>query len=443
MPLRVGLSGMTVLVPALLAGYFFARPAFDSIDAQLMFEVGKSMITTHTTSVPAALDPFHQQSPHPSYGLGMSILMAGTYTVGGWTGRNPQALAMLVNPALFVALALALWAWALAAGLSSARAALVALTTAFGALLLPYVPTGLSELGAALGVALCLIGVELAGRSIVASGLVAGAGSSLAVLMRPDSVLLVALPVAIALALHARRATLFYLLGLAPSAIVTGVYNLGGGSRYAGISLRHAFNHPFWDGVSGLLISPGRGLLLYAPLTILALAAVPWAWRRSHAMVILCLVLLFGRVAFFAPWFAWTGGWAWGPRFLVPGMPALVPLLAEPIRHISWRRSYVMPVVAPILALSVSVQLLGAAIRYDTDTDNLAMTAVALCTPEMGIDCVAFATSRPVEAAADGVLFDWRYFPIPEHAKKVRGGQDLVNQRLTAVRAGLLSIGFP
>ncbi|HSR23668.1 MAG TPA: hypothetical protein VLW53_08965 [Candidatus Eisenbacteria bacterium] len=405
------LSATAVALTGLFAGVLFSRRSLDSYDAQIMYAVGRSIATTHTTVVPAAADAFHRNTPHSSYGLGQSLLEAPAYLLATHTGHDPQTFAMLVNPVLFGAIALVVWAWARTAGARPVQAAVVALASGFGTLLLAYTPTGGSELGTALGIAVAILGVEVASRRPVVGSVVAGAGVGVAVLWRPDSVFLVAVPVAIAALIRSRRAFPLFLLATAPVAVATVLYFGLQGARYQGVTPGQGFSHPLGSGLYGLLLSPGRGLLLYVPLVLPALAAVPWAWRRSALVTGLCLALLVIRVVFYARWFSWNGGWAWGPRFLVPAMPALAPLLLEIVRRLKWRRWPLAAAAAAVLLISTSVQVLGAAVRYDTDTANLTMTAVW--------------RSDWDSTPQDRVLFDWRYFPIREHLAEVRAGRNL------------------
>ena len=396
--MQILLSGAGVGVTTLAAGLVLSRRALDSYDAQIMFTVAKSLATTHTTYVPRAADPFGINTPHSSYGLGQSLVEVPAVLLAMHTGFKAEALAMLLNPILFAAIALVIWAWARAASATEMQAAATALATSFGTMLLAYTPTGGSELGTALGVAVAILGVEVTRRQSLIGGAAAGAGVGVAVLFRPDSALLVAVPVAVAVLLRSLPGFPVFLLVTAPVAMLTLGYNGSHGAQYMGNPLSQAFTYPLARGVYGLLLSPGRGLLLYVPLALPALAAVPWAWRRSPLVTGLCLVLIVIRIPFYGTWYIWNEGWAWGPRFLVPAMPCLAPLLLEILRRFSWRRWPLATVASLVLGLSISVQLLGAAVRPDTDTANVLMTWVL---------------------HSDRVLFDWRYFPILEHLREL------------------------
>jgi hypothetical protein len=434
---RLGLGSVVaaaaVTLVALAAGLYFSRSALDSYDALVMFAVTKSIVTTHTAYVPAS---FGWSSPHSSYGLGMSLLEVPAYLLGNRQGRDPQILVMLINPVLFALIVLVVHLWARAARLATAPALVVTLATGFGTMLLPYTQTGGSDVGTALGVAVVVLGVELTRRRVLTGSVVAGVGVSIAVLMRPDSAILVAPVAALAVALRSWRALPWFVLACAPGVLTTAAYSLlGTGLHYAGFTLREGFAHPFLSGLAGLLVSPARGVLLYVPVIVLAVAAVPWAWRRSPLVTGVCLALVLDRLLFYSGWFVWHGGWSWGPRFLLPAMPALAPLLlpfvqAAFARGFSWRRWAVTVAAMCVLAVSVGVQLLGAAVRYDTDGDNLAMTAAASTVHyPPGSDLNQVASSQVFLAALDGPMWDWRYFPIAEHAQKLADGRDLTGRR--------------
>lgn len=97
------------------------------------------------------------------------------------------------------------------------------------------------------------------------------------------------------------------------------------------------FTTPPWKGIAGLLVSPGRGVLITAPPLVLSLLL----WRRLHRYAPTLaefLALAWGpALLFYGAWWAWDGGWCWGPRFIVPLIPlSMLPLLALPEGR-TWR----------------------------------------------------------------------------------------------------------
>ena len=114
---------------------------------------------------------------------------------------------------------------------------------------------------------------------------------------------------------------------------------------------------PFGLGLYGLLFSPGKGLIFYSPLAILAFAGLRQLWQKGwQAEVALISSLFLVQLAIYAPWWAWDGGWTWGPRFLVSTQPLLIIGLS------SWlnrpKRSWLLLILA---TLSYFIQIIGVA----------------------------------------------------------------------------------
>jgi hypothetical protein len=135
------------------------------------------------------------------------------------------------------------------------------------------------------------------------------------------------------------------------------------------------FTTPIWQGLWGLLFSPYRSTFLHTPLFIAsAFAFVPfWRRHRSEASVIaaasLALILLYSA------WWMWWGGYAWGPRFLVPLTPFWVLLLAPVVEKLetgAWRRQTpgawggvaLFWVTAALAAISTLVQVGAVAMNF-------------------------------------------------------------------------------
>ncbi len=90
---------------------------------------------------------------------------------------------------------------------------------------------------------------------------------------------------------------------------------------------------PVWGFAESLavhLVSPGRGLLLYVPIVLLAIAGVIFRLRtRSfHGLDLVLVATILGQIAVIAK-FGSTNGFTYGPRLLLDVVPLLV-LLAAP-----------------------------------------------------------------------------------------------------------------
>lgn len=89
------------------------------------------------------------------------------------------------------------------------------------------------------------------------------------------------------------------------------------------------YGHWVWPlrGLVTMLVAPGRSLLWYSPPLLLALWAWPALRRRDGATAWLVLGLALTRALLVSCRSDWHGGWAIGPRYLVPVVPfLLVPL---------------------------------------------------------------------------------------------------------------------
>lgn len=80
----------------------------------------------------------------------------------------------------------------------------------------------------------------------------------------------------------------------------------------------------FPAGVSGLLLSPGRGLLWYCPPVVMTIFALPMAMRVKRLETFTIAALFFSFLGLHSFWTMWAGGWSWGPRFLLPVIPGLM-----------------------------------------------------------------------------------------------------------------------
>ncbi|NTU78507.1 MAG: hypothetical protein HGA45_03750 [Chloroflexales bacterium] len=123
-----------------------------------------------------------------------------------------------------------------------------------------------------------------------------------------------------------------FMLGLLPGLLLLLWYNLARfgtplASGYA--SEAGLFTTPLAEGLYGLLLSPGKSVLLFAPPLLLALPGAVALWRRGRAGVVLLGVGLFlSHLLLYARWGEWQGGGVWGPRFLLPVVAPLLVLAA-------------------------------------------------------------------------------------------------------------------
>ena len=84
--------------------------------------------------------------------------------------------------------------------------------------------------------------------------------------------------------------------------------------------------HGGLEGLAGLLVSPGVGLFFFFPIAILLPLSMKYMYRKNiplfflSAYIILVNWFYIGTLSFSEP-FAWSGGVAWGPRYLIAILP--------------------------------------------------------------------------------------------------------------------------
>ncbi len=139
------------------------------------------------------------------------------------------------------------------------------------------------------------------------------------------------------------------------------------------------FTSPMGAGLWGLLLSPYRGIFWHTPLLIASLFFF-WSFLRRHVVEgVVIFGLSFVLISLYSRWWMWWGGFAWGPRFLVPLTPFLVLLLAEGIARIEARLAELETpsflsigravggmglLLALSTLLSLGVQLLAVTVNY-------------------------------------------------------------------------------
>src|SRR5260370_31468908 len=78
-----------------------------------------------------------------------------------------------------------------------------------------------------------------------------------------------------------------------------------------------------------LSISFGKGILFFAHGLVLAFGRGLKALKSVRDILVTWVLYLAGLILVYGSWWAWYGGFTWGPPFLVfPSLPAALPLAA-------------------------------------------------------------------------------------------------------------------
>jgi len=296
--------------------------------------VAESIVTRHNLAVPVGLGiPGRDAQIYSSWYPLQSVLAVPLVMIASVASRLMHiplhfvAAALVgVLPAVFTAATVALVALiSLQLGSTMRAARRVSLCFAGGTIAMVYARTfyadPLLSLLVAAGIYLVFVRSK---RAILVASLVA----LLAVLAKPTGIFL-------APALSA------YLLAKRMPARVAFTPAIGGGLglllyflyNYVRFANPFIFGQPwifslsaFPAGLSGLLFSPGRGIIWYSPAVLLAIPAFRKAWKTKPIEALLIAGVFLSFLGLHSLYENWNGGWSWGPRYLLPVLPGLLAL---------------------------------------------------------------------------------------------------------------------
>ena len=362
--------GSTSRVPLaiflLLSGFYLLTMSGHtySPDEETMLAVTQSLLARGTVAVVvaddapvAALRLGRDGGRYSPYGVLPSLLALPLNALGASLGGDdPAARAYTtrfavsaLNGPITAATAAILAAWAISLGAPLPWATMLALLYGLATFAWPYARTFFAEPLTALLLLAAAYAAQRTQRgffpkTLLLSGLAAGlllptrigAGSALPVLSfyvlwtgwqaaRPQAGIRRAM-------FYAIRAACCWLGGLLPGIALLGWYNLARfGTPFASGYASEAglFTTPLNEGLYGLLLSPGKSVLLFAPPLLLAFPGASALWRHGQRGVVLLSVGLFlSQLLLYAGWGEWPGGGVWGPRFLLPVVAPLLLLAA-------------------------------------------------------------------------------------------------------------------
>lgn len=429
------IRGLCVWVTLLFLGVYLlsSGTGFYSTDGETMLRTTWAIVDRGRLAVPC--DPGQPSAVegrdsrcYSRYGLGQPLAAAPLYLVGrgvaavlshldyGEVQRFVMARFNQIISALAVGMVCAVGAllyrsWRAGVGL--------ALLYGLGTLALPYARFYFNEPLVTLGLVVGLYGLVRRAQGAPTTWLVVGGvGFGWAVLTRPPVVVLLPLFLVYLWSVWPDRmpssSRLWGLAAFAVPVVLLGwvqvVYQLWAfGSPFGGGYAGETWGTPLWTGLYGLLLSPGKGLVIFVPLVLLApLGWATWWTEGRRREVRLSVGVAVVWLLVHAPWWTWHGGWSWGPRFLVPVLPFLILPIAS-----LWRQGWLMRVlIVALAAAGFAVQLGGVLVDFG--------------------DYMLLVNDE------DKVLFDPNYQPIWGHYRMIRDGAppDLVFVAMTA-RAAL------
>ena len=118
------------------------------------------------------------------------------------------------------------------------------------------------------------------------------------------------------------------------------------------------FRWPNLTRLTGLLISPSRGLLIYTPAAALSLPQMLRGRGAAHAWLKYAAAGVVGYLLLYTCFGGWWGGYAYGPRFLTDTLPALAILAAPTVERL-WQNPKGRALIVGLTTWGVVVQAIG------------------------------------------------------------------------------------
>lgn len=244
------------------------------------------------------------------------------------------------------------------AGASPLAALGVALAIAFGTIVFPYSTMLFAHVPSALFLLLAFVWLDE--RPLLA-GIAAGiAGASTYLCIPAAAILLIG-----AWTRGGPKAALRFALGGLPAGILLLVYQFVcfGSPLVTAVEVSEGFTEPgllfgvfrppSLEALWGLTCGDHRGLFFVSPVLLLAFAGVFRMTRSELALIGGIMAVFLFAIASFNQW---SGGWAFGPRYLLP----IVPLMGIPMLYVRGRAAAVAGVLLGVV--SFGMQLIATAV---------------------------------------------------------------------------------
>jgi hypothetical protein len=330
----------------------FSPPGIYSIDGYSMLAVAHSLVMYGNVTVPVGLgipgkDGLIYSSWYPLQSVLATPVVAVAIKASSLLHvpvHYAESLSVTVLPALYTALTVAVvYMLAIALGSTERGAWLAAISYGFGTIALVYTRDFYADPLLALLVASGLLFAFKRHTAWMTLPVAA-----LAVLAKPTGIILG--PVLCAYLFWKTRRFWFSLLPGSGSAIGLAGYFLYNYSRFGDF---RTFGQPWKfsigfvpQGLTGLLFSPGAGLLWFCPCVVLSVVALSQIKsQRLEAWTIVALAV--ASLLLHSLWVSWGGGWSWGPRLLLPMLPGLVALTG--VLSNGWRKVLVLSAILGFL----------------------------------------------------------------------------------------------
>ena len=337
-------AGVLVVYVAVLRG------KIEVYDTQAMLSVTKNLVNHASfTTIGSGWPLGSVSTPYAPYGIGVSIVAVPAYVLSKWTGHFPYVVS-LVAPVLTACCVSLIYAICRALRWRAVHAVVASLSFGLLSMAVWYTVELFSEPAVSLCALVIVYGMIRWRQGHRWAPLWIGLAAAGALQFRSDSMFTVWIMLA-ATPLFVPWATLRSPRSLAlagvPMAVSIGLLVWYNELRYDKAFVNSygpggGFSTPLAHGLRGLLLSPGKGLFVFNPMTLLGVVGlvllVVAPGVRDRPLAVVAALAVVPRILFFAKWGVWDAGSVWGPRFLLPSVAVLSVTIVPVLRATEGRR---------------------------------------------------------------------------------------------------------
>jgi len=293
------------------------------------------------------------------------ILAVPIYALPDWAGLidSPEDTYYVarIAAAVLTTLAMALFYWLCVELVAPWKAAAVTLALGLGTGMWTTVSQGLWQHTAGIpflcGALWLLVRAEQNDRTVPWAGFLL----SVAAVARYNNIVILAILAFFVMIRHWRRFIAFILLAGVPllcllcynTLMFDSPFNLSYG---AGVTT--GWTTIWWQGLSGLLVSPAKGFFVFSPFLLLALVESIRSIRRLGTLPFHVAVASWVFTLVVSRWWGWYGGWSYGNRMLTDTLPLWGLLLILACDRMSWRGWIVFGVAVVFAVIAHALGLL-------------------------------------------------------------------------------------
>lgn len=402
---------------------------YDTDHSAARYEVTKSLVERFDLSVPEGLGFRGIDGREYSwYGLGQSLLAVPFYIIGKTIG-TPESAVSMMNQIICAAVAVVVFIFVLSLGYSERVSLFVSVTYGICTMAWPLAKQPFDHTIETLFVLLSVFfmyyySIHKKGLYLLLSAFAAG----YAFITRPTAILVIP-PLFVLM--------LYYSLKQSDYKISTGIvikniilfsvallpfislslwhnyYRFGSvfetGFSLIGKRTRIDFftGTPLLTGLSGFLMSPGKGFFYYSPVALLFFFSIKSFIKKYPGLGISFILIILSYLLFLSKNIYWHGDWSWGPRYLLALTPFFIIPIAEIFDSDTWSKKKLLRVaVYSILILSLVIQIAAVSVDYKKHLTKLRFEE------NLNFSVVRSEEVQPMVEPPPEIYFDWKKSPL-------------------------------